>query len=58
MPLLDVRTLEKTLQYYLDHMHFDVLWLVILSDTQFAQRHKLLSSVTCRMPVLKRHIFF
>lgn len=40
MPLLDVRTLEKALQYYSDHMHFDVLWLVILSDTQFAQRHK------------------
>ena len=40
MPLLDVRTLEKALQYYSDHRHFDVLYLVILSDTLFAQRHK------------------
>lgn len=40
MPLLDVRTPEKALQYYSDHMHFDVLYLVILSDTRFTQRHK------------------
>lgn len=39
MPLLDVRTLANALQYYSDHLHFDVLYLVILSDIQFAQRH-------------------
>lgn len=35
MPLLDVRTLEKALLYYSDH--FDILCLVILSDSRFAQ---------------------
>lgn len=40
MMLLDVRTLERALQCYLDCMHFYVLYLFFLSHTQFAQSHK------------------
>lgn len=58
MALLDVRTLERALQYYLDRVHFDVLYLVISSDAQFAQRHKV---VVCSYPqdanTQERHLF-
>lgn len=40
MTLLDVRTLERALQYYLDGVHFDVLYLVVSSD---AQCHKVVA---------------
>lgn len=37
---MDAESLEKALPYYLDHMSFDVLYLVVLSDTHFAQHDK------------------